>query len=174
MPRTRQQKEAEVQVIREMFERANSLYLVNLHGLSTNEINLLRAALREHGARVRVVKNRLAKRATEGIAAEKLVEQFVGPTAVVSHPDEPVSTAKQLVAFAKDHPAFEIRAGLVDNLEAVDSAGVKTVAELPSVDEVRATLLSLINTPATQLARLLQTPAAQLATVLERKSEETV
>ncbi len=168
---TRSEKEAQVEEIRGVLDEANSLFLVDLTGLSSNEINTLRANLREKGAKMRVVKNRLAKRAAAGTPAEKLTECFLGPTAVVYHASEPISTAKSLVAFAKDHPALEFKAGLIDRAEAVDAAGIKFVSSLPGLDETRSMLLSLINGPATKLVRLLGTPGTQIVTVLDKHSE---
>lgn len=172
MVRTRAQKEELVASIRSVFDGADTLFLVSLAGINSNDVNKLRAELREKGARMQVVKNRLAKRAATESPVEAIEELFRGPTAVVYHETEPVSTAKTLVDFAKDHPALEIRGGLVGKAEAIDADGVKAVADLPSLDDARAMILQLINAPATQLARLLSTPATQLATVLERKSEQ--
>ncbi|RMG45630.1 MAG: 50S ribosomal protein L10 [Acidobacteria bacterium] len=172
MPRTKQQKQQEIDAIREVFDGANSLYLVSLTGLTSNEINELRASLRQKGARIRVVKNRLAKRAAEGSAVKELERWFVGPTAVVYHPEEPISAAKGLVDFAKTHPALEIKGGLVDRRETLDADGVRAVSQLPGLEETRAMLLSLINGPATRLLRLLSTPATQLARVIGERSRQ--
>ncbi|MDQ7086622.1 MAG: 50S ribosomal protein L10 [Acidobacteriota bacterium] len=101
---TRSQKEAQVEQIREIFESANSIFLVDLTGLDSNEVNKLRAGLREKGARMQVIKNRLAKRAAGEGPVAALEGWFSGPTAMVYHAEEPVSTAKSLVDFAKDHP----------------------------------------------------------------------
>jgi large subunit ribosomal protein L10 len=171
MVMTRAQKDVQVGEIQEIFKEANSFFLVSLAGLSSNEINDLRASLRDKGARMRVVKNRLAKRATADTPMSELEEMFVGPTALVYHQEEPITTAKSLMAFAKDHPNLQIKGGLVDRANALDADGVKAVSELPGLDETRAMLLSLINAPATKLVRLVNTPAQQIATVLERRSE---
>ena len=167
MGKTRSQKDALVEEIRHVFASANSLFLVSLSGLASNDVNLLRAALRKKGARMRVVKNRLARLAAHDSPVQKLDASFRGPTAVVYHPTDPVGMAKGLVEFAKDHPQFELRAGLIDRAQAVLGADVKAVAEMPTQDQIRATLLALITTPATMLVRLLNTPAAQVARVVD-------
>lgn len=167
MVRTRSQKDALVEEIRQVFEQANSLFLVSLSGLASNDVNALRASLRKKGAHVRVVKNRLARRAAADSPVAKLDASFRGPTAVVYHPTDPVAMAKGLVDFAKDHPKLDLRAGLIDRNATVLGAEVKAVAELPSQDQIRATLLALINTPATMLVRLLNTPASQVARVVD-------
>ncbi len=163
MVRTRSQKEQLVEEIRQVFGEANSLFLVSLSGLSSNSVNALRATLRKHGAHIRVVKNRLAKRAAADSTVSQLDQYFRGPTAVVYHPKDPVATAKGLVEFQKDNPKVELRAGLIDRTQAVAGAEVKAVADLPTIDQARATLLALVNTPATMLVRLLSTPGTQVA-----------
>lgn len=166
MVRTRSQKEQLVEEIRQVFEQANSLFLVSLSGLPSNQVNALRASLRKQGAKIRVIKNRLAKRAAVDGPVSQLDQYFRGPTAVVYHPTDPVATAKGLVDFQKDHPKVELRAGLLDRTQAVAGGDVKKVADLPTLDQARATLLALINTPATMLVRLISTPATQVARVI--------
>lgn len=171
MVRTRSQKDQLTTEIRQEFEDANSLFLVSLSGLKSNEINDLRASLRQRGAHLRVVKNRLARRAGLGGPVAQLEAWFKGPTAVVFHPTEPVATAKGLIEFAKDHPALKIKAGLIDRTEAVPGPGVKAVAELPSMDQARAMLLGLLQAPASRLVRLINTPATQLAYVMKQRGD---
>jgi large subunit ribosomal protein L10 len=163
MTRTRSQKDHLVEEIRQVFALANNLFLVSLSGLASNDVNQLRAALRKRGAKVRVVKNRLARRAAADSTVSKLDASFRGPTAVVYHATDPAGTAKGLVEFAKDHPQLELRAGLLDRTQTVLGAEVKAVADMPTQDQIRATLLALINTPATMIVRLLATPGTQIA-----------
>lgn len=163
MVQTRSQKETQIQEIRDVMEDINSVFLVSLAGLPSNDVNILRANLRKLGASVRVVKNRLAKRAAGDGPIAKLDQFFRGPTALVYHPSDPVAMAKSLVEFAKDHPQLEMRAGLIDRTQVVAGAEAKAVAELPSLDQIRATMLALINTPATMLVRLINTPAGHIA-----------
>ncbi|MFN7967664.1 MAG: 50S ribosomal protein L10 [Acidobacteriota bacterium] len=171
MPKTRAQKEAQISQIDAVLTGANSLYLVSLSGLSSNDVNKLRATLRKEGARIRVVKNRLARRAATGKPTEQLDSHFRGPTAIVYHPTDPVATAKGLVNFAKDHPLVVIKGGMVEQKQAVDAAGVKFVSSLPGLSEIRATLLALLQAPAGQLVRLLATPGTQVARVISEKAK---
>lgn len=172
MVRTRSQKDALIEEIRQVFDEANSLFLVSLSGLASNDVNALRSALRKRGARVRVVKNRLARRAAGDSTVTKLDASFRGPTAVVYHPTDPVAMAKGLVEFQKDHPKLELRAGLLDRSEVVLGAQAKAVAELPNQEQIRATLLAMLNTPATMLVRLLGTPATQVARVVDEHAKK--
>jgi large subunit ribosomal protein L10 len=162
MPKTRAQKEVQIAEIDSVLAGANSLYLVSLAGLSSNSVNKLRASLRKEGARIRVVKNRLARRAAIGKPTEQLDGHFRGPTAIVYHPSDPVATAKGVIV---------IKGGMVEQKQAVDAAGVKYVSSLPGLSEVRATLLALLQTPAGQLVRLLATPGTQLARVISEKAK---
>jgi large subunit ribosomal protein L10 len=172
MAMSRARKESHIEEVRSTFDEANTLYLVDLAGLSVNEVNRLRAAIRETGGGMRVVRNRLTKRALDEEPRASLREYLVGPTALVHHPSEPVTMAKALAAFAKEHPALGIKAGLVEGRQVVDEAGVKSIAKLPGLNETRAMLLALISTPATQLVRLLSTPGTQVARVLDAHREE--
>jgi large subunit ribosomal protein L10 len=173
MVRTRSQKEALIEEIRGVFEEANSIFLVSLAGLPSNQVNALRASLRKNGARMRVVKNRLARRASGEGPFAKLNDNFRGPTAIVSHPNDPVAMAKGLVDFQKDHPKLLLRAGLIDRSQVVVGDDTKRVAEMPSQDQIRATLLALINTPATMLVRLLSTPSTQVARVISEHAKQS-
>lgn len=171
MVRTRSQKDQLITEIQQVFAEANSFFLVSLTGLKSNEINDLRAVLRQRGAHMRVVKNRLARRAGAEGPLSKLDAWFKGPTAVVFHPEEPVTTAKGLVDFAKDHPGLKIKAGMIDRAEAVAGEGIKAVAELPTLEQARGMLLGLMQAPATRLLRLINTPATQLAYVMKQRGD---
>ena len=171
MAMTRAQKTEHVGRIQATLEEANTVYLVSLAGLKVNEVNQLRASLREIGGGLRVVRNRLATRTLSG-EAESLRSHFVGPTALAHHPVEPVSVAKVLTQFAKEHPSLDIKVGFLEKREIVDTEGVKAVSALPGLDGTRAMLLGVIAAPATKFVRLLVTPATQLARVLQARSEQ--
>jgi large subunit ribosomal protein L10 len=171
MAMSRAHKESHIEAVRSTFDESNTLYLVDLAGLSVNEVNKLRAAIREAGGNMRVIRNRLARRALEEEPRASLHPYLVGPTAVVHHPSEPVSAAKALATFAKDHPALGIKAGLVEGRQVVDEEGVKSIAKLPGLQETRAMLLGVLAAPASKLVRLLATPATQVARVLEARGE---
>ena len=106
------------------------------------------------------------------VFAAGLDDRFRGPTAVVYHPHDPVATARGLMSFAKDHPALAIKGGLIEQTQTVDAAGVKTVSELPGMQELRAMLLGVLQAPAGKLVRLLNTPAVQLARVIGERERQ--
>lgn len=167
----RAEKVANVEEFNRLFSTAPHLIVAGFRGLTVNQANLLRAKVGEAGGRYRVIQNRLAKRAVQGTAMEKLAESFAGPCAVASHEDDPVALAKVLSDFAKDNPQLELLAGIVDAKDEIDAKGVKQLASLPGLPELRAQLLALVQTPATSLARLLSTPATQTARVIDARRE---
>ena len=140
-------------------------------GLTVAEVTQLRRQMLGAGARYRVTKNRLAKRALEGTPFEGLASLFTGPTAIAfSH--DPVAAAKAAVEYANRNNKLTIVGGGLSG-QVLDEAGVKALATLPSLDELRGRLIGLINAPATKLAVLLQTPGGQLARVLAAYSEKS-
>ena len=151
---------------------AETVCIVITHqsGLTVAEVTQLRRQMIGAGARYRVTKNRLAKRALEGTPFEGLAPFFTGPTAIAFSRD-PVAAAKAAVEYANRNNKLTIVGGGLQG-QVLDEAGVKALATLPSLDELRARLLGLINAPATKLAVLLQTPGGQLARVLAAYSEK--
>ena len=138
-------------------------------GLSVDEVTQLRRQMRSAGARYRVTKNRLVRRALEGTPFVQLAPLFTGPTAIAFSQD-PVAAAKAAVEYANRNAKLTIVGGGLSG-QLLDEAGVKALATLPSLDELRGKIIGLINAPATKLAALLQTPGGQLARVLAAHAE---
>ena len=134
-------------------------------GLTVAEMTDLRGRLRKEGASLKVVKNRLAQKALNGAAGEGGDNLFKGPVALAYGAD-PVSAAKVVVQYAKDNEKFSVIGGLLDQTIVLDSDAVKALATLPSLDQIRAKIVGLLQAPATKVAGVLQAPAAQLARVL--------
>ncbi len=133
------------------------------HGLTVAQVSDLRTRMRGAGAQFKVTKNRLARIALEGTPYQDIGQLLVGPVGLATSTD-PVAAAKIAVAFAKTTDKFEIVGGAMGGT-VLDVNGVKALAELPSLDELRAKLVGLIQAPATKLAQLANAPAAQLARV---------
>jgi large subunit ribosomal protein L10 len=152
---------------------ADTVCVVVTHqtGLSVDEVTQLRRQMRNAGARYRVTKNRLARRALEGTPFQNLAPLFTGPTAIAFSRD-PVAAAKAAVEYANRNKKLTVIGGGLSG-QALDAAAVKALASLPSLDELRSKIIGLINAPATKLATLLQTPAGQLARVLAAHSEQS-
>jgi large subunit ribosomal protein L10 len=138
-------------------------------GLNVAEVTQLRRQVRSAGARFRVTKNRLARRALAGTPFETLAPLFTGPTAIAFSRD-PIAAAKVVVEFANRNNKLTIIGGGLAG-RPLDAAGVKELASLPSLDELRGRLIGLLQAPAARLATVLQAPAAQLARVLAAYAE---
>jgi large subunit ribosomal protein L10 len=132
--------------------------------MTVAEMGELRARMRKEGASFRVAKNRLAKRALEGTPVAGIAGLFKGPTGIAFSKD-PVAAAKVAVAYAKDNSKLVVLGGAM-GANVLDVAGVKALASLPSLDELRGKIVGLLQAPATKIATVLQAPAAQLARVL--------
>jgi large subunit ribosomal protein L10 len=140
-------------------------------GLSVAEVTQLRRQMRSAGARYRVTKNRLARRAIEGTPFAALAPLFTGPTAIAfSH--DPVAAAKAAVEYANRNSKLTVIGGGLSG-QPLDAAGIRALATLPSLDELRSKIIGLLNAPATKLAMLLQTPAGQLARVVAAHAEQS-
>ncbi|HXV76157.1 MAG TPA: 50S ribosomal protein L10 [Candidatus Polarisedimenticolaceae bacterium] len=167
----RADKAALIETLNGEFSAAPHVIVASFRGLTVNQANELRRRVSRAGGRYRVIKNRLARRAASGTPVEKLSRTFVGPCAVATHDSDPVALAKTLTEFVKDNPQVELVSGLVDAKETIDASGVKQLATLPGLSELRAQLLALVQTPATTLVRLLNTPGAQIARVVDARRE---
>ncbi len=139
-------------------------------GLTVAEMTALRGKMRAAGASFKVTKNRLTKLALAGTEFENLADLFVGPTAIASSRD-PVAAAKVIVEYAKANDKLKILGGSLGTMR-LDIDGVKALATLPSLDELRGRLIGMISTPATRIAGVLQAPAGQLARVLKAKADK--
>ncbi len=163
-------KEQLVASLHETFAETAVVVVTQYSGLSVGDMTNLRAQMREAGASVKVTKNRLTKRALSGTRYAGLNEMFVGPTAM-AYSSDPVAAAKVAVGFAKTHPKLIVIGGSLGD-KVLDEDGVKALAALPSLDELRAKLIGLVSAPATKLAVVLQAPAGQIARVLSAYAEQ--
>ena len=167
----RADKISTVEELNRTFSDTPHLILASFRGLSVNQANDLRSRVRAAGGSYRVIKNRLAKIAAADTPAQELAGSLGGPCAIATHDSDPIGLAKALSDFSKDNPQLELVAGLIDAKEQLDAKGVQQLASMPSLPELRAQLLSLIQTPATTLVRLIQTPGEQLARVVDARRE---
>ena len=141
----------------------NLLVVTHQSGLTVAEVSQLRRNMRDAGAQYKVTKNRLARRALEGTKFQALQPLFTGPTAI-AFSDDPVAAAKVCASFAKKNGKLTIVGGALGG-EELDTGQINALAKLPSLDELRATLIGLVQAPATKLAGITQAPAGQLARV---------
>jgi large subunit ribosomal protein L10 len=160
----RAEKAEAVEALKGVFSKAGVVVLGHYAGLSVAEMTVLRSRLRSAGAELKVVKNRLAKIALEGAPQAAGAHLFTGPVAIAFSAD-PVAATKVAVAYAKEKEQFVLLGALLGN-QVLDQKGVQALATLPSLDELRAKIVGLINAPATKIAGVLQAPAGQLARVI--------
>lgn len=159
----REKKEALVAELRQTFDENELLVITHQTGLTVAEASDLRRKMREAGARFKVTKNRLVKLALKDTKFEHLTDNFSGPTAIAVSVD-PVAAAKVAVEFANKNDKLVIVSGALGDL-GLDADSVKALAKLPSLDELRAKIVGLLQAPASKLASVTQAPAAQLARV---------
>ncbi|QPC41331.1 50S ribosomal protein L10 [Kaustia mangrovi] len=159
----RAQKKELVATLNQAVDATGVIVVSHYQGLTVSEMNTLRAQMAEAGATFKVAKNRLVKLALEGTSAEGIKDLFTGPTAIAMS-DDPIAAPKVLTTFAKQHDKLVVLGGVMGST-VLDASGVKALADLPSLDELRAKLAGMINTPATRVAGVLQAPAGQLARV---------
>ncbi|NTZ43736.1 50S ribosomal protein L10 [Altererythrobacter sp. SALINAS58] len=159
----RSQKSESVAELNAIFNEAGVVVVTRNLGLSVAQSTDLRQKMRDVGATYKVAKNRLARLAIEDTDYNGIGEFLTGPTALAYSAD-PVAAAKAVVDFAKTNDALEIVGGSMGG-EMLDENRVRALASLPSLDELRGTLIGLINAPATKIARVVNEPAAKLARV---------
>jgi len=166
----RAEKKACVTALNEVFRKASVVVVAHYSGLSVAQMQMLRKQMREAGATVQVAKNRLAKIALDGTEMDCIAGLLKGPT-LLAYSQDPVVAAKVAVAFAKDYDKLVILGGAMRKT-ALDVEAIRSLATLPSLDELRARLVGLIQAPATKLAQLTTAPASKLARVVKAYSEK--
>ncbi len=159
----RAQKQESIEALKSVFDGAGAVVVTHNLGLTVAEMTDLRLRLRKEGAALKVVKNTLAQKALDGSIGEAGDALFTGPVAIAYAPD-PVSAAKVATQFAKENEKFAIVGGFMGQ-EVLDAKGVSALATLPSLDQLRAKIIGLLQAPATKIAGVLQAPAGQLARV---------
>jgi large subunit ribosomal protein L10 len=166
----RTEKTEAVETLKGVFDQAGVVVLAHYSGLTVAEMTTLRVRLAESGAGLKVVKNRLAKIALDGRPGAKASDLFKGPIAIAFSPD-PVSAPKVLVEFAKSNDKLKLLGAIMGD-DVVDQAGVKALATLPSLDQLRGKIVGLLQAPATRVATVIQAPAGQLARVVQAYADK--
>ena len=159
-----------VQNLKEELKNSSSVVVAHYAGLSVTETDNLRKEMRSNGAKFKVTKNRLTKIALTGTPYESIEDLFTGPTAI-AYSSDPVAPAKVSVEFEKKFENFKILGGSYEG-EKIDNAKINFLATLPSLDQIRAKLLGLLNAPAQKIASITQAPGGQLARLINARSEQ--
>ena len=159
----RAEKREVVSALHDVFAKTGVVVVAHYAGLSVADMTKLRSDMRDAGGRVKVAKNRLVKLALEGTDAKAISDLMTGPTCL-AYSEDPMAAPKVAVKFAKGNDKFVILGGSMGTT-VLDANAVNSLAQLPSLDELRGTLIGLIQAPATKIARTVSEPAAQLARV---------
>jgi large subunit ribosomal protein L10 len=161
----RAQKKELVQSMHASFNEAGIVIVSHYKGLTVAQAEELRGKVRQAGASFKVTKNRLTKLALQDTDYAQLADMFTGPTAIAVANDDPVGVSKALTEFAKKNEDFVILGGAL-GAQALKVKDIEALAELPSLDELRAKIVGMIKTPATRIAGVLQAPGSQVARVI--------
>lgn len=170
MGMSRTQKQEEIEKLNARFQQDETVVVTHYSGLTVSELSEFRAQLRAEGATFKVTKNALAKLAIKGTKFEGISGLFSGPTGIATSEDA-VAAAKVAQKFAKDNDKLVIIGGAMGE-QVLDVEGVKALASMPSLDELRGKLVGLLQAPATKVARVLQVPAQQMVGVTKAYSEK--
>lgn len=168
MNANRQAKAELVTSYQDNLGKAEIVIVTKNNGLNAKDVFDLRNKIRAAGANYKVAKNTLVKRALEGSSFAGISTYLLGPTALTTSAD-PVTAAKVIAEFAKANDKLEI-VGAGFGTQVLDANGVKNLAKLPSLNELRGKIVGLLQAPATKIAGVVQAPAAQLARVLSAKA----
>jgi len=160
----RAEKQDAIEALKGVFASSGAVVVTHYMGLTVAEMTDLRGRLRNEGAKLKVVKNTLVQKALDGSVGEAGDALFAGPVAIAYAPD-PVSAAKVATQYAKDNDKFTVVGGLMGQ-QVLDKAAVTSLASLPSLDQLRAKIIGLLQAPATKIAGVLQAPGGQLARVV--------
>ncbi len=153
-----------------VFKSTEVVVVAHYSGLTVPQMQNLRKQMKQAGATVKVAKNRLAKIALEGTDAAVIVPLLKGPT-LIAYSGDPIAAPKAATDFAKTNDKFVILGGAMGKT-ALDANAVKALASLPSLDELRAKIVGLIQAPATKIAQLVNAPAAKVARVVQAYADK--
>ena len=153
--------------MKEFFSNNESVLVTHYQGLTVNQIDSLRNEMRTHGILFKVTKNRITKLALKDTKCKDLSNLFTGPTAVAFSKDA-ISSAKILTKFAKENKSLKIIGGIMGN-EVLDVKDVAKIATLPTLEEARAKIASILQTPAQKIISILLAPGSKIAILASLK-----
>jgi large subunit ribosomal protein L10 len=164
-------KKEELDNLKKDLADAKNLFVAQFQGMTVAQDTDLRQKIRASKSKYRVVKNTLARKAAEGTPAAGVTKSFDGSTAIAYNANDPVSLAKALTAYAKAHPLFVFKAGMVEG-RVINLADIASIALMPSKQELIAKLLFLVHSPAQRLAVVINGVARNLAVVMQQAVEQ--
>lgn len=159
-----------VTALNTVFQDTGVVVVAHYAGMTVDQMTDYRQRIKEAGGKVKVAKNRLAKLALKDTTYEPISDLFKGPTCL-AYSEDPIAAAKITVAYAKGNDKLVILGGAMGET-VLDVNAIKALAELPSLDELRAKLIGLLNAPATKVVRTIKEPGAKLARVIQAKAAQ--
>ncbi len=169
MPLSRAQKADQVEWMKGVLNDNEVLVVMQNHGLSVAQVSQLRNEMREAGGGVKVVKNRLARIALKDLPGGDVADMFTGPT-VIAYSEDPVTAPKVIVKFTKDNDKLTILGGRMGE-ETMDEGGIKALSDMPSREEIIASIVGQITAPASNLINAVTAPASNLASIAQTLEE---
>ncbi|MEZ5907803.1 MAG: 50S ribosomal protein L10 [Hyphomicrobiaceae bacterium] len=156
--------------LHDVFKDTGVVVVAHYAGMTVSQMTEFRRRVKQAGGQVKVAKNRLAKLAVKDTQVAAIADLFQGPTCL-AYSKDPIAAAKVAVTYAKENDKLVILGGAMGATR-LGADGVKSLAELPSLDELRGKLIGLVQAPASKIARLLNEPGAQLARVVSARSKQ--
>ena len=166
----KEKKQSYISEMTTQFDKSEGVIVAHYQGLTVNQLDELRAKMREHGIIFKITKNRITKLAIEKTRCKQLSDLFTGPTAVALSQDA-ITSAKILTNFSKENSNLKILGGIMGS-DILDVAGVKNVATLPTLDEARAKIVGILRSPAQKIVSILLAPASKIAILALEKSKK--
>ena len=167
----KEQKKNYITEIKKFFEANDSVLVTHYQGLTVKQLDELRAEMRKHGIMFKITKNRITKLALKDTKYKDIVDLFSGPTAIALSKDA-ISSAKILTKFSKDNLKLKILGGLMGK-EILDLEDVMKIATLPTLNEARAKITSILQSPAQKLVSILLAPGSKIAILALEKSKQS-
>ena len=163
-------KKIYIEEMKSFFSKTSSVFVTHYQGLTVKQIDELKSEMRKHGILFKITKNRITKLALEGTKFKKLENLFTGPTAV-AFSDDAISSAKILTKFAKKNSHLKIIGGIMEE-EPLSVEEVAKIATLPTLNEARAKIVSILTTPAQKIISILLAPGSKIAILAHTKSKK--
>lgn len=164
-------KEKDLEALKKDFQKANNIFVTGYEKMTVQQDYELRKTIRAAGGNYKVIKNNLADKASDGTAAEQLMKNLVGMTALAYTAKDPVALAKALTAYSKTVPAFTFKAGMVEG-RVIDIKAINELVTLPPREEILAKVLFLIQASAQQLVTSIGGVSRNLAVVLDQAAKD--
>ena len=166
----RSEKQDFVLKLEDVYKQSGSVIVTHYHGLTVKQITALRKDLRINDAKFKIVKNTLSKIAANKADLSSIATLLSGPTAI-AYSKDPIAAAKSIVKFAKTNEQLKIIGGII-NHQVFNAKEIQLLAELPSLDELRSKIISLVEAPATKIVGVLQAPAAKFARLFQAYADK--